>query len=124
MAIARWREWCAVPDCRVVGSEIEVNIGGGRTHRITVQEDGAALRLTGEVAGQRVLRRDGLEIDIWQRNRRMMLAGFRFAANDRLVGESWVPTAGLDADEFLLHVRTLARECERLEYQLYGEDVV
>ena len=61
-------------------------------------------------------------VEVWQRNRRLMLVGMRFDKQGRLVGESWVPKAGLVGDEFLVYLRTLARECDRFEFQLTGED--
>ncbi len=124
MATVEWRAWCAVPDCRLVDGEIEVRVGGGRKHRVEVVEDGSALRLTGLVVSGRRATFEDLELETWQRNRRMMLVGFRFESRDRLVGECWVPVAGLTKDEFLLCLRTLARECDRFEYQLTGEDRV
>ena len=34
-----------------------------------------------------------------------------------------VPTATLDREELQLYVETLAKECDRFEYALTGEDV-
>lgn len=122
MAIVDWQAWCKAEDLAVVGDGVEVTIARSRKHRITVDDCGDALRLTGVVVGSRRSERDGLEVEVWQRNRRLMLVGMRFDKQGRLVGESWVPKAGLVADEFLVYVRTLARECDRFEFQLTGED--
>jgi hypothetical protein len=52
-----------------------------------------------------------------------MLVGFRIDRQHRLVGEAWIPKAGLVAEEFQLYVRMLAAECDRFEYALTGKDV-
>jgi hypothetical protein len=38
--------------------------------------------------------------------------GFRLDQKGRLVGEAWVPKAGLSRDEFLLYVKRVADECD------------
>ena len=40
----------------------------------------------------------------------------------RLIGEAWVPTAGLDADEWRVYVNAVAQACDRTEYLLSGRD--
>jgi hypothetical protein len=40
----------------------------------------------------------------------------------RLVGEAWVPIAGLNAGEVALCLPTLASSCDCLEYILTGRD--
>jgi hypothetical protein len=122
MAIAEWQEWCKADDLVVDGSSVEVTVGRSRKHRITIEDCGEALRLLGVVVGSRRSGMDGLEVDVWQRNRRQMLVGMRFDKQDRLVGESWVPKVGLTRVEFLVYLRALAKECDRLEFQLTGED--
>jgi len=42
----------------------------------------------------------------------MQLVGFRLDQKGRLVGEAWVPKAGLSGDEFLLYVERVER-CQR-----------
>ena len=55
-----------------------------------------------------------------------MLVGFRSEPRDRLVGECWVPVAGLTKDEFLVCLRTLRVSVidSSIEYRLRGEDRV
>ena len=48
--------------------------------------------------------------------------GFRIDHRGRVVGEAWVPKAGLSAAEFQLYLRTAAVECDRFEYVLTGRD--
>jgi hypothetical protein len=58
----------------------------------------------------------------WRRNRAMQTVGFRVDRKGRLVGEAWVPKAGLSRDEFLLSVRRCAAECDLFEFHLTGKD--
>lgn len=58
----------------------------------------------------------------WRRNRAMQSVGFRVDRKGRLVGEAWVPKAGLSRDEFLLSVRRCAAECDLFEFHLTGKD--
>jgi hypothetical protein len=62
-------------------------------------------------------------IRVWKRNRLTRLVGFRIDQRGHLVGDSWIPKAGLSSDEFLLVLRRLAAESDRLEYLLTGRDV-
>jgi hypothetical protein len=52
----------------------------------------------------------------------MQLVGFRLDQKGRLVGEAWVPKAGLTRDEFLLYAKRVADECDLFEYHLTGKD--
>ena len=122
MVTGEWRAWCVAPDLTVERDVVDVLVGRSRKHRISVEEQEAAFRLVGVVVGSRRSDLDDLERDAWQRNRRLLLVGMRFDERDRLVGESWVPKAGLTQSEFLVHLRTLATECDRYEFQLTGED--
>jgi hypothetical protein len=58
----------------------------------------------------------------WRRNRAMQSVGFRVDRKGRLVGEAWVPKAGLSRDEFLLSIRRCAAECDLFEFHLTGKD--
>ena len=50
------------------------------------------------------------------------LVGFRIDARGRLIGEAWVPKAGVTSSEFTSYLRAVAAECDRFEYQLTGSD--
>ena len=39
-----------------------------------------------------------------------------------MLGEAWVPSAGLTAEEFRVYVHTVAAESDRFEQQLTGLD--
>ena len=58
----------------------------------------------------------------WRRNATKDLVAFAFDAADALVGVIEVPAATLDREELQMYVETLAKECDRFEYALTGED--
>ena len=41
--------------------------------------------------------------------------GFKVDGRGRLIGEAWVPIAGLDADEWRVYVNAVAQACDRTE---------
>ena len=59
----------------------------------------------------------------WRRNASKALVTFGFDSDDRLVGQIEAPAATLDHDELVVYIETLARECDRFEYVLTGQDV-
>ncbi len=119
-----WRRFCKPRDLAVDGGEITVQLAEGRHHVISVEETDDGLRLLGIVTKQaRTSEIENLLPIIWEKNRALQLVGFRVDRRGRLVGEVLVPRAGIDADEFQLCVRTLAAECDRMEYLLTGKDV-
>jgi hypothetical protein len=120
-----WRTLCAgAQDLQVEGDTgVLVTLGKARQHRVTVVVTGDAIELRAVVA--RRSRLDGLadpQLATWHRNRAVSLVGFRVDERGTLVGESWVPTAGLTAAEFLIYVRGLAAACDLFEFQLTGRD--
>lgn len=60
----------------------------------------------------------------WRRNASKALVTFGFDEDNRLMGQIEAPVATLDDDELVLYIETLARECDRFEYVLTGQDVV
>jgi hypothetical protein len=121
---AEWTRLCRARDLEVERSHVDVRLGDGRSHRVHVEEGGEGYLLSALVARLAVVESvQDLALWAWQRNRATALVGFRFDMQGRLVGETWVCKAGLAADEFQLHVRTLAAECDRFEYLLTGQDV-
>lgn len=123
------------------GEEIVVSLPDERQQRVFVDErasDGRSLRIWSVVAkpsavdaatelieapdGERLRPRDAVHLLAWDRNRTSDLVGFKIDPRGRLIGEAWVPAAGLDADEWGYYVRTLAWSCDRAEYLLTGGD--
>src|SRR5262245_17193333 len=118
---AAWEALCRAEDFEVVEAAIEVRFPDGRKHRVSVDDEGHEYRLSAVVARARTL--SSLSVDMsdiplraWQRNRSSALVGFCVNQRGWLLGESWVPKAGLTAEEFQLYVRTVAVEADRFEY--------
>ncbi len=120
-----WKAWCrSEPDLTVRGDVVEVRLGDGRSHRVTVAPDADGLTLTSRVATRGIVAGvDDIELRVWERNRVTLLVGFRIDKLDLLLGEAWVPATGLTADELRFYVRHVAAECDRLETLLTGEDL-
>ena len=59
----------------------------------------------------------------WLRNAEHELVTFGFDRHDRLIGQIRHPVDQLDYAEFEAYVVALARECDRFEYLLTGQDV-
>ena len=74
-----------------------------------------------ELIGLRKVNEDP-HLQAWGRNRFSDLVGFKIDHAGRLVGEAWVPLAGLDGEEWSLYVNAVARACDRVEYLLSGGD--
>ena len=120
-----WVRFCKGDDITVRGQTIVVQLADGRAHSLEVLEEDGAFRLVGTAARRGAL--SGMkdpDLFVWERNRSTNLVGFRIDKHDRLIGESWVPRCGLTGAEFLIFVRTLAAECDRLEALITGADEV
>ncbi len=120
----KWARFCRASDLKVDASGIEVHFSDDRRHSVTVEEHDDAYFLRAFVVRQAVVSSlPYLFEQVCLRNQAVLLVGFRIDHRGRLVGEAWVPKVGLTAEEFQLYVRTLAAECDRLEYVLTGRDV-
>ena len=121
--IDSWLPLCDAPDFAASDPHVDVTFADGRTHRVTVEDQTDAYFLSGFVVRQSIVGAlPDLPIQTWLRNRTVSLVGFRIDRRGRLVGEAWLPKAGLTANEFQLYVRTIAVECDRFEYLLTGRD--
>jgi hypothetical protein len=120
-----WKAMCNAADLSVSDAEVTVTFPDRRSHRVTVADVGDEFLLKAIVARPATVRAAGtsLPLDTWLRNRVVNLVGFRIDENDRVISESWVPKAGLSAEELQLHLRTIAIESDRFEYALTGRDV-
>ncbi len=120
---AEWHRLVRGRDFDVGADSVVVRLGV-RSHKLTVADAGDQFLLTAIVARPKLVRQiDDLILRTWQRNRAMQLVGFRIDSRERLVAEAVVPKAGLTAEEFQLYARTVARESDRFEFELTGEDV-
>jgi hypothetical protein len=119
-----WTELCRAKDIRVEKDGVDVTFTDQRRHRVFIMEEPQQYQLSAFVVRQaKVAELEDLHLDAWLRNRSSSLVGFRMDSRGRLVGEAWLPKAGLTKQEFEVYVRTLAAECDRLEFVLTGRDV-
>jgi len=119
-----WKNYCRTAGLKPLGEEIEVTFDTGRRQKVSVEENGDAFHLVSTVARQAIIvELPDASLRAWRRNRSLALVGFRVDGKGRMIGEAWVPKAGLTAIEFQLYVRTVATECDRFEHQLTGRDV-
>ena len=123
-AVIEWKPFChGVREIQVDGEAVVVDLGHGRRHRVDVRATGDAVELSGVVARRAVVEEiENAALASWERNRAASLVGFRLDDRGRLVGEAWMPDAGLCKDEFLFYVRSTAASCDLFEFQLTGKD--
>ncbi len=107
-----WREFCRrSSELAVDGDGVVVSFDNQRRHRLDVRETEETYILTGVVARPAVFTDvPDAALRAWKRNRSTQLVGFRVDRKGKLVGEAWVPKAGLERDEFLLYVVRVATE--------------
>lgn len=119
-----WRRLCAgASDITQDPNGLTVDFANGRRQRLDVRETDDAIELRGVVVRRAIAEQlsDG-PLAAWERNRASRLVGFRVDDRGRIVGEAWVPTAGLTRGEFLYYVRSAAVACDLFEFQLAGHD--
>jgi hypothetical protein len=118
-----WKQMCRGSGLKYSGDTIEVRFDSGRRQKVAVTDGGDSFLLSSVVMRRAEAEAiDGLSEKAWLRNRTIRLVGFRFDGRGRLLGEIWVPKAGLTDDEFQTYIQTVAAECDRFEYQLTGHD--
>jgi len=119
-----WRRLCVAEDLSVRrGGRIQVGFANRRSHEVRVHDGDDGYLITAIVADLDDRRpvQDPYE-DVWLRNRRSRLVGFRIDNDGTLVAHGWTPRAGLTAEAFQLLIRTVAREADRYEFHLTGAD--
>lgn len=119
-----WRQFCRGADgVSVDGDGVGVMASNERRHRISVSETAETYELMGIVARPAAIESiPDVPLRAWRRNRGTQLVGFRIDRKGRLVGEAWIPKAGLDREEFLLYLRRVAAACDLFEYHVTGTD--
>jgi len=101
--------------------------GLGRGQKVQLGRVGALYRFYSvleraeQVSGP--ARRRGRLLLAWTRNARTDMVGFGLDHRGRFIGFLDQPASCLDAGELEVYLSTVARECDRLEYVLSGEDV-
>jgi hypothetical protein len=102
-----------------------LTLPNGRTQRVRVERQGERYVLSSVALGaQRVqlFDRHKLAVWLWEINRELGVVGLMLDRQGRLVGRIEQLAETLDAPEFALYLQLLARECDRLEYVLSGQD--
>jgi hypothetical protein len=118
-----WIEYARESGFVVRGETIDVTFKNQRHHVVTVLDMDDIFSFRAVVAAPSIASGiPDIAIRAWLRNRAIPLVGFRIDETRRLIGEAWVPKAGLTKQEFLLYVRSVASECDRFEHQLTGDD--
>jgi hypothetical protein len=123
-SVIEWRDFCVgAPDVAPNDAGVTVKFSNGRVQRIAVRSGDGAIELRSIVVRRSVTDQiDDVVLMAWERNRASSLVGFRVDDRGRLVGECWVPMAGLTRDEFLFFVRSTAAACDLFEFQLTARD--
>lgn len=119
-----WRRLAAAAKLSVRGDAVYVGVPDGRHQTVQVDESEAdMLRAWSIVAKAAVVRQiDEPRLQAWRRNRLSELVGFRVDALGRMIGETFISLPGCGAEELGLHIRVLARACDRFELLLTGSD--
>jgi len=120
---SNWKVFCGRSDFKISGEGIQVILEGGRYQIVEVEASDELIYFHSVVAKAAVVTAlENASLRAWQRNREIPIVAFRVDQRGRMVGEAWIPTAGLTRDEFQIAVKTMAIECDRFEFQLTGTD--
>jgi hypothetical protein len=118
-----WRALCNARDLVIEDAGVLIKFGDDRSHQVRIHETDDEIVLWAIVVRKAIVTSiPELPFRVWQRNRALSILGFRIDERGRLVGEAWVPKAGLTGSEFQLYLRHLAIEADRFEYMLTGLD--
>jgi hypothetical protein len=125
MRAPEWNTFCrGQKGLTINADDVQVAFENGRQQTVRVQDRGDTLELSTVVARRGVVESvPDVALRAWVRNRATRLVGFRIDEKGRLVGEAWLPKAGIRNWEFLLVLHRLAAESDRMEYLLTGKDV-
>jgi hypothetical protein len=123
-----WKVLSRERNLRCIGDAIRMPCGAEPVQIVNVDDsDPSCFRLWSRVATRAQLNIDSStaeapEVESWLINRYRELVGFKIVERGTVIGEAWVPTDALTAEEWELHVRTVAKACDRLEYLWTGTD--
>lgn len=113
-----WQQFVSGDGIKVLsGTRLKVTFPGGRSHklRVSAEEDGWSLEGT-------IVEGFGDHPFEWMTaNRSLRLCAMEMNEGN-LIGTAWIPKAGMTGEEFMMIATHLAAECDRLEFQLTGED--
>ena len=119
-----WKQLCRGAErISVDGESAVIVMAGERRQRVEIRETPETYEFVSIVVRPSAIAtvRD-VPLRAWRRNRGLQLVGFRVDRRGRLVGEAWVPKAGLSREAFLLSVQRCAAECDLFEFHLTGRD--
>jgi hypothetical protein len=120
---ADWRTFCRGAPVEIDGDSVLVRFDSGRRHRVRVLATEDAFEFHAVVVRSSAVHNPGdLALWLWRLNRTTQIVSFRIDARGRVVASGWLPTAGATAREFLMVLRRVAVESDRLEYLLTGKD--
>ena len=119
-----WQQFCkGTSRISVDGENAVLVITGDRRQRVEVRETPDTYEFRSIVVRPSAIASVvDAPLRAWRRNRGLQLVGFRVDRKGRLVGEAWIPKAGLSRDEFLESVARCAAECDLFEFHLTGKD--
>ena len=118
-----WERYCQATDLQVKRGRVQVNFVGGRNHTVRIHPTSDDYLLTADIVHLDDVPYSAEPYqEMWKRNRRSVLVGFRVDDDRFLVAHGWTPKEALTAEAFQLLIRTVAREADRYEFQLTGSD--
>ena len=100
---------------------------GARKQHVWFSRRGEVYVFLSIIAGREVVARNQrrkreLARSVWRKNALNEIVTFAFDDQDRLIGVVEQPVATIDHEEVRGYIEALARECDRFEYALTGED--
>jgi hypothetical protein len=110
-----------------VSSGVNLTMPNGRHQLVRIDLRGDRYVLSSVALGQQRVSqkptdRIALITWLWKMNRELGVVGLMLDRAGRLVGRIEQVAETLDAAELALYMQLLARECDRLEYVLSGQD--
>ena len=102
-------------------------VRNGRKQRVRISRIGPMYRFQSVVVESDFVKRstahwNRLAYRAWRKNALKEIITFAFDDEDRLIGLVEQPAVTVDPEEIRLYIETVARECDRFEYNLTGED--
>ena len=97
----------------------------GRKQAVRIGEEHDGIHFETTVVGRAMLEQyeGDQHRQAWRRNRSTNFAGYRIDRQGRLLLEATAPMVGLTPDEFVVYLRAVASEADRLELLLTQRDV-
>jgi len=97
----------------------------GRRQRVYVESRDRSVRFRSIAASSTHVKqseRYWRELRVWRKNASKEIVGFAFDRRDRLIGCAEHPATRLTDRDLRMYIEVVARECDRLEFLLTGDD--